>query len=45
MIVLSVRILDHGGGGKCDIYGKPNFGISVCHDFRLSDFWETKRGY
>lgn len=31
--------------GKCDIYGEPNFGVSVCHDFQLSRFWETKRGY
>ena len=30
---------------KCDIYGEPNCGISVCPDFRLSEFWERKRGY
>ena len=31
--------------GKCFIYGIPNFGISKCQDWELSEFWQTKRGY
>lgn len=33
------------GDGKCDIYEYPDYGISNCPDFELSEFWATKRGY
>lgn len=31
--------------GKCEIYEYPNHGVSVCKDWKLSEFWATKKGY